>query len=400
MSKPPRSARPPPAARRPALGPRTLAPSHPATAPLPETHVPQNEGQHLQSVYPPTNQLRGVFQYAFRKAARITDSSKLVTAENRRALLDAWSPFWRMTASRLVEKSPRHSTMTRFLQAIFAPAPSLFVATIRHPLACGHYHWGKLLKKGKVERMRSDCGEMYIAHWLRVYDVLLEDMKYLDKVRMVHFELFMGEGFQPPLPVDKGERLTQEMVDALFRMLGVPENVRLSFIERSAPPRSDDDDDNDDDDGGDHDDDDRDDRGGNDDDDGGGGDDDDDDDDSSGGGSERRQRRPRRDTATAAEADSRGPLRTGRHLLKYHGDWHDLRLQRGTTQAWADDWLANVDMASDTCKKMVDKYEARVNALGYSLRDLRHVWLPKAIEPYYLHVPELLVAYSKVAPGH
>jgi hypothetical protein len=378
--------------------------------------VPQNEGQHLQSVYPRTNELRGVFHYAYMEAAQMTETSESVSVATRRALLDAWSPYWRLTASRLVEKSPRHSTMTRFLQATFSPAATVFVATMRHPLACAHYMWGKHYKQGKSDGEANDmCGATYIDHWLRVYDVLMADMEHLDHVKLVQFETFMGEGFDAPLAVEDGERLTQEMCDALFRLLGVPESVRLDFVElgqdtdsSSGDREAHDDDDDDDGNGGQSggrsgrrrrkdDDDDDDDRG-----DGGqsGGrssrrgrrrrkDDDDDDDDTNddddggGRGGGRSSRRRRKD-------NDGGALKTGRRLLEYHGDWHHLRLQRGSTQAWVEEWLDYVDMSSTACQSVIAKYEARVNAFGYSLRDLKRVWLPASLQPHYLHVPELL----------
>lgn len=331
----------------------------------------------------------------------MTETSERVSVATRRALLDAWSPYWRMTASRLVEKSPRHSTMTRFLQATFSPAPTVFIATMRHPLACAHYMWGKHYKQGKRDGEASDmCGATYIDHWLRVYDVLMADMEHLDRVKLVQFETFMGEGFDAPLLVEEGERLTQEMCDALFRLLGVPESVRLDFVElgqdtddSSGDREAQDNDDDDDDSQSGH----------------GGGrskrrsrrrrnDDDGDDDDNGGHGGSRSdrhsQRRARKDVNDDNNDDDNdtdgGALKTGRRLLEYHGNWHHLRLQRGSTQAWVEEWLDYVDMSSDACQSVIAKYEARVNAFGYSLRDLKRVWLPHSLQLHYLHVPELL----------
>lgn len=332
--------------------------------------MPQNEGQHLQDVYLRTNQLRGVFQYGYREKGYLTEASPLVTTSNREELLAAWSPYWRTDATHLVEKSPRHSTMTRFLQAIFAPAPSMFLATIRHPLACAHFYWSRRFRKG-LPGGAEGCGDAYIDHWLQVYKILLEDAKSLRHFRLVHFEIFMGEGLGSPLSVAEGEALTQRMTDALFDALALPSNVQLEFGPASPPKPNK--------------------AGSND-----GGDGGDDDDasaaDAANSEANTNRNRKRRGNADPSMKDTQpSPADSGnqrRTLLEYHGDWHHLKLTRGSSQAWVDEWTSAVDMDSPQCKAVIDKYESRLNSLGYSMRDLRRVTLPVGLRPSYLFVPD------------
>ena len=55
-------------------------------------------------------------------------------------------PFWNMSKRVLVEKSPRHTIMTRFLQALATPEASRFLIIMRHPLAASHYQWSEAVQ--------------------------------------------------------------------------------------------------------------------------------------------------------------------------------------------------------------------------------------------------------------
>src|SRR5438105_15342862 len=84
---------------------RCLA-AHPEISGLSNTGVPQDEGQHLQTVFPTAKQLGGFGGLGFNPPARLTGASGLATEESRRRLFDAWSPYWDLSKPVLLEKSP------------------------------------------------------------------------------------------------------------------------------------------------------------------------------------------------------------------------------------------------------------------------------------------------------
>ncbi|EGD73686.1 hypothetical protein PTSG_05394 [Salpingoeca rosetta] len=69
---------------------------------------------------------------------------------------------------------------------------------------------------------------------------------------------------------------------------------------------------------------------------------------------------------------------TRRKLLHYHGDRRHVTIKFGATHAWVDDWLQVVDMSSPVCQAVIERYEARLNEYGYSLKNLTHVAQPVA----------------------
>jgi len=227
---------------------------------------------------------------------------------------------------------------------------------LRHPLACAHYQWGKWVhqRKGKqdqLDQLKNDCGERYIQHWLQLQRTLfLTDGPSLRRLLVVPFELFLGEGMNPPLSLEASERATQGMTNGLFEFLGLEPSVRLEFTapdgeneesssrrrRRSKPQGGSNDDDDDD------------------------GDDDDDD-----GG---RRGQSRRDTDG-----------NRRRLLEYHGSWHHLRLQHGSVFAWVKEWQEQVDMNSKSCRRVVAFYEDEVQKFGYSLANLTRVTIPDVV---------------------
>ena len=110
---------------------RALA-AHPDVSGLTGTGVREDEGQHLQRVYPKAKVYGGSGRFAFDQRAHLTEDSPLVTPQNAAALRGAWEPYWDLDARYLVEKSPPNLIMGRFLQALF-PGSALIVV-IRHPI--------------------------------------------------------------------------------------------------------------------------------------------------------------------------------------------------------------------------------------------------------------------------
>eukprot|EP00043_Microstomoeca_roanoka_P005597 m.56806 g.56806 ORF g.56806 m.56806 type:complete len:202 (+) comp13033_c1_seq2:247-852(+) len=93
-----------------------LISEHEDASALTGTHKPEDEGQHVQTVYKSAALLGGILSYAFNPESYMQEDHPLATDKNRLSLFRSWSQYWNMSKPYLVEKSPRHITMTRFLQ--------------------------------------------------------------------------------------------------------------------------------------------------------------------------------------------------------------------------------------------------------------------------------------------
>ena len=107
--------------------------AHPEISGLTDTGVSEDEGQHLQTVYPKIRAHGGMGRFANAAAAHLTATSPLVTDENAESLRRAWSRYWDLDKRFLLEKSPSNMIMGGFLQALF-PGSALLVV-VRHPIA-------------------------------------------------------------------------------------------------------------------------------------------------------------------------------------------------------------------------------------------------------------------------
>ena len=154
---------------------RLLA-EHPDVSGFRGTGVPEDEGQHLQTVYRPARAHGGPGRFGFDPGAHLTEDSALVTDENRARLVADWTPHWDMSRSVLVEKSPPNLIRGRFLQAMFPGAR--LVMMMRHPIAvaCATRKWSW-----------SSHTEL-IAHWLVCHETLLADAPYLRDVVILRYE--------------------------------------------------------------------------------------------------------------------------------------------------------------------------------------------------------------------
>lgn len=162
-----------------------LLAQHPEISGLADTGVPENEGQHLQAVFPIALELGGFGRFAFSDRAHLTESSPLVSPATRKRLLDSWSPFWEVSKPVLLEKSPPNVLKTRFLQALFPG--SRFLMVLRHPLAVS-YATHRML----APRRRLDL-HTHIEHWLLCYETLLQDSRYLDHLTLIRYEDFLED---------------------------------------------------------------------------------------------------------------------------------------------------------------------------------------------------------------
>lgn len=155
---------------------RLLA-AHPDVSGFAATGVKEDEGQHLQTVYPSARAYGGAGRFAFSAEAHLTDSSPLATPENAERLFAEWSRHWDLSRPVLVEKSPPNLVMTRFLQALFPEAR--FLVSVRHPVvvALSTSKWRGLTPLRRL-----------LEHWLAAHEILLADAPHVRRLQVVHYE--------------------------------------------------------------------------------------------------------------------------------------------------------------------------------------------------------------------
>ena len=116
---------------------------HPRVSGFSNTGAPEDEGQHLQSLYLPAIRLGGPGRYIFNKNAYMNENHALATPANAAKLLSEWGKYWDTTVDYLLEKSPPNLIRLRFLQKLF-PSSKL-VVVLRHPVAVAYatQKWAK-----------------------------------------------------------------------------------------------------------------------------------------------------------------------------------------------------------------------------------------------------------------
>ena len=97
--------------------------------------VPEDEGQHLQDVFPRASEFGGT-RFGCHSEAYLDDTSQLITTSNAHRLWNSWSRWWDPSKSIYIEKSPPNIAKFLFLQSIFKESQrNIFVAVVRHPVA-------------------------------------------------------------------------------------------------------------------------------------------------------------------------------------------------------------------------------------------------------------------------
>jgi hypothetical protein len=160
---------------------RALA-AHPQISGFADTGVEEDEGQHLQDVYPPARAHGGPGRFALAPAAHLTEASPLLTPDTATRLLDQWRPHWDLARPVLVEKSPPNLLMSRFLQGAFPDAR--FVMVVRHPAVVS-------LSTRKWARLRS-LGAL-LAHWFAAHRTFEEDAAFLHRLLVVKYEHLVAD---------------------------------------------------------------------------------------------------------------------------------------------------------------------------------------------------------------
>ena len=149
---------------------------HPQISGFRNTGVPEDEGQHLQGIYPPARAFGGPGRFGFEPAAHLTEESELVTSHNKESLFEQWSKHWDLSREYLLEKSPPNLIRTRFLQAYFPH--SYFIVILRHPIA---------VSMATVKWSHSSLDSL-LEHWVRCHRLFESDRPHLKRVLIVRYE--------------------------------------------------------------------------------------------------------------------------------------------------------------------------------------------------------------------
>jgi Sulfotransferase family len=154
---------------------------HPQVSGFCDTGVPEDEGQHLQTVFPPAYAHGGPGRFGFDPRSHLTERSTLVTDAHRARLLAEWGSHWRPGAGLYVEKSPPNLVRTRFLQAMFPRAS--FLVVVRHPAAVA----------GATQKWSRTPSTSLVHHWVVCHATLRADAPLVERVRVIRYEELVSD---------------------------------------------------------------------------------------------------------------------------------------------------------------------------------------------------------------
>lgn len=178
---------------------------HPVISGFSNTGVPEDEGQHLQSVYQPASAFGRPGRYIFNQRSYMNETHPLATDQSARELFAQWAPHLDAECQYFIEKSPPNLIRTRFLQRLF-PA-SKFVVILRHPLAVAYAtrKWSKTSIKSLVE------------HSLSGYEIFVRDLPQLESAYVIRYEDFVS--------------CPQDHINDIYRFIGIePEAIRQQVM--------------------------------------------------------------------------------------------------------------------------------------------------------------------------
>ncbi len=142
-----------------------------------DTGVPEDEGQHLQTVFPTARKLGGPGLFAFNPKAHLTEIGAYALGQRRNLLLREWGAYINFDSPFFIEKSPPNLVRSRFFQGIFPK--SKFIIIVRHPIAVA------MATADKWDIALEQC----LDHWLKAHQVYLDDQKLLVEKTMISYEV-------------------------------------------------------------------------------------------------------------------------------------------------------------------------------------------------------------------
>jgi len=151
---------------------------HPSISGFSNTGVVEDEGQFLQTVYPDDNVHGGAGRFVFDPGAHLTETSSIITENNKEKLWKEWSSYWDLEKRVLIEKTPGNLIKARFLQSMLPNCYFIFI--LRHPIAnaLANYKW-------------SGTGiYSLIHHWVLGHELMKSDIPHLDNLLVLSYESF------------------------------------------------------------------------------------------------------------------------------------------------------------------------------------------------------------------
>ena len=162
---------------------------HPLVSGLSNTGVPEDEGQHLQTVFKPAQAYGGPGKYIFDKDSHMDENHVLANSQSAATIFHDWSHFYDPECHYYVEKSPPNLVKTRFLQKLFPN--SKFLVIYRHPIAVA-YATQKMLAKWRHATKRSVPSiRSLVEHSLRGYETFMQDAPHLRNLFVIRYEDFI-----------------------------------------------------------------------------------------------------------------------------------------------------------------------------------------------------------------
>jgi len=153
---------------------------HPLISGFANTGVPEDEGQHLQTIFEPAKTYGGAGKYIFNQDSHMTENHALATEQSAKKIMAQWSKYYDSTTEHYIEKSPPNLVRTRFFQKLFPN--SKFIVILRHPLAVSF----------ATQKWSKTSIESLMEHTLIGYETFIKDMKYLHNVYVLRYEDFIS----------------------------------------------------------------------------------------------------------------------------------------------------------------------------------------------------------------
>ena len=142
---------------------------HPRISGFRDTGVWEDEGQHLQGVYPTAQAFGGPGRFAFDRRSHMDETHELATEDSARRLFGEWKRHLDPSRDFALEKSPPTIVRMRFFQRLFPRAR--FVVLLRHPLAVGY----------ATQKWTGTTIRELLDHTLLAYEVARRDAEVLER---------------------------------------------------------------------------------------------------------------------------------------------------------------------------------------------------------------------------
>lgn len=162
---------------------------HPDVSGFSRTGFHEDEGQHLQDVFPAAKFFGGPGRFAFNAGASLRDDPQFRSEKARDRLLREWGIHYDLTKPVLVEKSPPNLIRSEYFRTVFPG--SRFVFIVRHPipvaLATAKWSQRSILEHllhwlVAHRRMAADCTAAEDTIVLRYEDFVADPQFFLDQI--------------------------------------------------------------------------------------------------------------------------------------------------------------------------------------------------------------------------